>query len=81
MDLQETFPMDFIGAAQSEGKPAIIYISSDEEDHMDCISSGSMSDFESELDEETEEIRVMARCIKRQLADPIPIPTPGISGK
>ena len=31
MDQQETFPMDFIGAAQSEGEPAIIYISSDDE--------------------------------------------------
>ena len=81
MDLQETFPMDFIGAAQSEGKPAIIYISSDEEDHMGCISSGSISDFESEPDEATEEIRVMARCIERQLADPIPYLTPDSSGK
>ena len=62
MDLEETFQMDFIGAAQSEGEPAIIYISCDEDDRMDCVSSGSMSDLASSLDEETEEIRVMARC-------------------
>ena len=73
--------MDFIDAAESESEPAIIYISSDGEDNMDCISSGSISDFESEPGEETEEIRVMARCIERQLADPIPITTPGPSGK
>ena len=40
MDLQETSPMDFIGAAQSEGEPAIIYLYSDKKDQMDCISSG-----------------------------------------
>ena len=79
MDLEETFPMDFTGAAQSEGEPAVIYISSDEEDRMDCVSSGSMGDLASESDEETEEIRVMARCIERQLADPIPIPSAGAS--
>ena len=75
IDLEETFPMDFTGAAQSEGEPAIIYISSDEEDRVDCVSSGSISDLASESDEETEEIRVMARCIERQLADFIPIPS------
>ena len=37
MDLQETFPMDFIGAARSEGEPAIIYISSDEEDKIASV--------------------------------------------
>ena len=75
MDLEEIFPMDFNGATQSEGEPAIIYISSDEEDRMDCVSSGSISDLASESDEETKEIRVMTRCIERQWAYFIPIPS------
>ena len=61
MDLQETFPIGFIGAAQSEGEPAVIYISSDEKYHMDCVSSGSVSDLVSSSDEEAEEIQIIAR--------------------
>ena len=45
--------MDFFGAAQSEGAPVIFYLSSDEHDHLDCISSGSVDDLVSSLDEET----------------------------
>ena len=48
---------------------------------MDCVSSGSINDFASESDEETEEIRIMARCIERQLAVPIPIPSSETLGK
>ena len=79
MDLGETFPSDFIGAAQPEGQRAIIYISSDEDERLDCVSSGSTSDLASESDEETEKIRFMARCIERQTDDPIPIPSAGAS--
>ena len=77
MDLQETFPMDFIDAAHFEGEPAIIYLPSDEDYHMDCISFGSLSDLVSSSDEETEEIQLMARCVEKQLADTIPIPAAG----
>ena len=79
MDSEETFTMDFIGAAQSEGEMAIICIFSDEDERMDCISSGSISDLDASSDEETDDIRVIAKCIERQLADPTPIPTAGNS--
>ena len=66
IDLEETFPMDFIGAAQSEGEVSIKCISSDEDERMDCVSSGSIIDLGDSSNEETEEIRVMARYIERQ---------------
>ena len=74
MDLQGTSPIEFIGTAQSEGEPVIICLSSDEDDHMDCISSGSMDDLVCSSDEEKEEIQLMAICVERQMPDPIPIP-------
>ena len=77
MDLQGTFPIEFIGTAQSEGEPVIIYLSSDEDDHMDCISSGSMDDLVCSSDEEKEEIQLMAICVERQMPDPKPIPAAG----
>ena len=40
-DLFETFSRDFVGAAQSEGDPANIYLSSDDDDHMDCAAKSS----------------------------------------
>ena len=64
MALQETFSMDFIGAAQSQRKPAIKYLSSDEPDHIDCISSGSVDALVSSSDEETEEIQLIGRCVE-----------------
>ena len=77
MDLQEIFPMDLFGAEQFEGEPAIIYLSSDENDHMDCISSGSVSDLVSSSDEQAGERQLMARCVERQLANPKPISAAG----
>ena len=41
-DFPELFPMDFLGAAQSEGAPAIIYISSDEDERMDSFDGDSV---------------------------------------
>ena len=79
MDSEGTFSIDFIGAAESEGEPAIVFLSSDEDDHTNCISSGSFDDLVSSFDEETEEIQLMARCVERQLADPLPIPAAGPS--
>ena len=73
-DLSETFPMDFAGAAKSEGEPAIICISSDEQE-MEILSSCSLDDLYLSSEDETEEVRVMARCIEKQLTKPIPIPT------
>ena len=77
-DLSEFFPMDFVGAAQSEREPAIIDLSRDYDDHMDCVSTDCVRlcvIFSS--DEESENIELMARCVERQLADPIHIPTTG----
>ena len=73
-DISETFPMDFIGAARSEGEPAIIYISSDEEE-MEILSSCSVDDLYLSSENETEEVKLMARCVERQLAEPISIPS------
>ena len=73
-DISESFPMDFTGAARSEGKPAIIYISSDEEE-MEILSSCSVDDLYLSSEDETEEVKLMARCVERQLAEPISIPS------
>ena len=73
-DMSETFPMDFTGAAKSDGEPAIICISSDEEE-MEILSPYSVDDLYLSSEDETEEVRLMARCIERQLTEPIPIPS------
>ena len=69
--------MDFVGAAQSEGEPAIINLSSDEDDSMDCASTDSVEDLISSSEEEAEDVELIARCIEGQLAELIPIPTAG----
>ena len=75
-DITETFPMDFIGAARSEGEPAIIYISSDEdEEEMEILSSCSVDNLYLSSEDKTEEVKLMARCVERQLAEPISIPS------
>ena len=66
--------MDFIDAARSEGEPAIIYISSDEEE-IEILSSCSVDDLYLSSEDETEEVKLMARCVERQLAEPISIPS------
>ena len=73
-DLSGTFPMDFAGAAKSEGEPAIICISRDEED-MEIFSTCSVDDLYLSSEDETEEVRLMAKCIERQLTKPIATPT------
>ena len=73
-DFSETLPMDVLGAAQSEGAPAIMYISSDEDERMDSIDGDSVDDFYVSSEEETLDIEFMARCIERQLTQPIAIP-------
>ena len=39
-DMSQRFPMDFVGAAQSES--SVLHITSGEEDDMDCRSVGSV---------------------------------------
>ena len=74
-DISETFPMDFQGAARSQETPAIIYISSDEDERIDSVDEDSVDDFYVSSDEESLDIKIMARCIERQLAEPIAIPS------
>ena len=66
--------MDFQGAAQSEGAPAIICISSDEEEMMDSDCGYSVDDLYISSEEESTDVEIMARCIERQLTEPIAIP-------
>ena len=69
----ETFLIDFVGAAQLDG--SVIYISSEKDDGMDCRSLVSILDVLSSSDEESEDIAMMTRCVGKQLADPIPLPS------
>ena len=50
-------------------------LSRDEDDHMDCVSGGSVGDVLSSSDEDSEEIELMSKCNEKELDDPIPIPT------
>ena len=68
--------MDFQGAAPGNG---IIFISSNEDDTMDCRKFCSMTDVLLFLEDEDlyiEEIVLMASCAERQLTEPISIPGP-----
>ena len=76
-EMSETFPMDFVGATRSDGESAIIFISSDEDDGMEVASTCSVDDLYLTSGDETKEVQLTARCIERQLAEPIPIPSPG----
>ena len=72
-DFSETFPMDVLGAAQSEGAPAIICISSDKDEEMGSFDGDSVDDVYVSSEEEMLDIEIMARCIERQMAEPIAI--------
>ena len=74
-DTSETLPMDFVGAAQSEGEPAMFYLSSDEDEYGDRIGPSSIWDVSSSTEDGTEEVAAMARFIERQVAKPIPTPS------
>ena len=76
-NLSETFQMEFVGAAQSDAEPKIFYLSSNEDDHMDCSSTDSVDELISSSDEESEDIYVLSRCMQWQLADPVTIWTIG----
>ena len=78
-DISETFPMDFQGIVRSEGEPDIIYISSDEEERMDSVCGDSVDDLYLSSEEEFTDVEIMARCIERQLTEPITIPNVGTS--
>ena len=71
--------MYFQGAARSEVAPAIIYISSDEEEMMDSVSGYSVDDLYLSSEDESTDVEIMARCIERQLTEPITIPNSGTS--
>ena len=79
-DFSETFSLDFLGAAQSEGAPAIISISSDEDEEMNSFDGDSVDDVYVSSGEEMLDIEIMARCIERQMAEPIAIPNADTTG-
>ena len=79
-DFSETFSMDFLGAAQSEEAPAIICISSDEDEEMGSFDGDSVDDVYISSEEEMLDIEIMARCIERQTAEPIAIPNAETTG-
>ena len=79
-DISDTFPLDFQGAARSEGAPAILYISSDQDERIDSICGDSVDDLYLSSEEESTDVEIMARCIERQLTEPIAIPNSGTSG-
>ena len=68
---ERTYPEDFQGAAPGDG---IIYISSDEEETMECRSVSSITDFLSSSEDESEEVAQMALCVETQMSEPIAIP-------
>ena len=72
--MSDIFPMDFVGAARSEAEPTINYLSSGDDDRMDCISVDLVDDLISSSDGESEDLEVMKRCVERPLTVPIPIP-------
>ena len=74
--MSEIFPMDFVGAAQSEKQPAINYLLSDEDEYVDRMSTSFIWDVFFSSEDKTEEVAMMAQCIEKQLADPIPIHCP-----
>ena len=79
-DISETSPMYFEGAAQSGGTPAIIYISSDEDERMDSFDGDSVDDLCVSSDKESIDIEFTARSIERQMVEPIAIPNAKTSG-
>ena len=79
-DFSETFPMDFLGAAQSVRAPAIICIPSDEDEEMNSFDGDSVDDVYVSSEDEMLDIEIMARCIERQMAEPIAIPNADTAG-
>ena len=55
-------------------------MSSDEDERMDSFNGGSVDDLCLSLDKASVDNAIMARCIDRQLAEPIAIPNTGPSG-
>ena len=56
----------------------LVYLSSDEEEEMDTLSTTSVMDLQlsSEDEEYDDEILMMAQCVEMQLSKPIPVPGP-----
>ena len=65
------YPEDFQGAAPGDG---VIYISSDEDEAMECGSFSSFYDLLSSSEDETEEIATMALHVETQMSELIAIP-------
>ena len=74
-DISERFSMDFLGATQSEGEPAIFYCSTNEDQYGDRMSASSIWVVSSSMKDYTGEVAMMAQRFERQLANPTPIPS------
>ena len=63
---ERLYPEDFQGAAP--------YISSDEDEAMECKSFSSFYDLSSSSEDESEEVSMMALHVEAQMSEPIAIP-------
>ena len=77
--MADRYPQDFCGAASR--RIELVYLSSDEEEEMDTLSTTSVMDLQlsSEDEEYDDEILMMAQCVEMQLSKPIPVPGPSTS--
>ena len=66
---ERMYPEDFQGAAPGGG---IIYISSDEDEAMECKSVSSITDFLPSSEDESEKVAMMALYVETQMPTPIP---------
>ena len=71
--MAERNPQDFCGAAPR--RIELVYLSSDEEEEMEGLSTTSIMDLQllSGDEEDDNEIMMMAQCVEMQLSAPIPV--------
>ena len=79
--MADRYPQDFCGAAPR--RIELVYLSSDEEEDMDTLSTTSVMDLQlsSEDEEYDDETLMMAQYVEVQLSKPIPVPGPSTPKK
>ena len=68
---ERLYPEDFQESTPGKG---VIYISSDEDEAMECKSFSSFYDLLSSSEDESEEVSMMALHLEAQMSEPIAIP-------
>ena len=68
---ERLYPEDFQESTPGKG---VIYISSDEDEAMECKSFSSFYDLLSSSEDESEEVSMMALHVEAQMSEPIAIP-------